>query len=612
MRLSSVLVGSAAGSFLLLDTLRVWTPSLTTIFGSAGSTSAYSLILFSLAWILPAVLVVPVAARWSWAVPIACAAVAVLARLVLQAGATGNLQLYAASVATLALSGWLVSIGVRGWPAATVATGVAIGLAVTTVLQLVTRGVDVTWQPAALGWPVLLLAAGGTLWGTIASGDVVAAGPRWFWFAIGPALALAGIVTTALGRTWASTQWPPPWWGGVLVTAAALGGVWFAAHGGLVRWPWLAAVLVLAATALADLPRAEGTYPSWAAVPQAVLALVVPAALAHAARAQDHTAVGRGLLAYSGLVAFLVLVSLYYVTFDELVPIPRPVILLVIAALVALPSLAGRSAPDVAVPWAPVAVGVVLVLGAGFLTAPKQPQRAADPALPLTIMTYNVRYGISDGGRFDPDTIAAVIESQRPDVVQLQEIERGWLLNGGHDVLSALQKRLGMFAYYNPASDPLFGDAILTRTPLTDVRSVPFPAYDTPTRAGVLNGTLTLADGTELVLAVSHLHEAADGVDVRQVTDLAARMRELTASGTPVVLTGDYNLEPDDPRLRPLLDVLRDGLAPVRPLPTSPAGAPAQQIDYILVSDGLAVSEQAAPRTTASDHLPVVAKVTRP
>ncbi|WP_343225836.1 endonuclease/exonuclease/phosphatase family protein [Luteimonas panaciterrae] len=67
-------------------------------------------------------------------------------------------------------------------------------------------------------------------------------------------------------------------------------------------------------------------------------------------------------------------------------------------------------------------------------------------------MSYNIRYGISNSGRFDPDAIADAIAAQSPDIVMLQEVDRGFLVNVSHDVLALLQKRLHMYVYYNPAS----------------------------------------------------------------------------------------------------------------------------------------------------------------
>ncbi len=138
------------------------------------------------------------------------------------------------------------------------------------------------------------------------------------------------------------------------------------------------------------------------------------------------------------------------------------------------------------------------------------------------------------------------------------------------------------------------------------------PTYDVATRPGVLSGVLRLDDGSEVVLAVSHLHEKEDGVDIRQVRDLAAHLdARMTDRHRLLILAGDYNLEPGDMRLQPLLTKLYDGLADARPLPTWPSSHPVQQLDYLFLSAGLRATDMVAPSTQASDHLPVAANIER-
>lgn len=618
-------IATAAGGFVLLDSLRVWLPSLTTIYGSAGSTSPITLAAFALSWVVPVVLAVPLAGwrhgRW---LPLAAACMAIAARVALQSGATGTAQLYASSVAVAAGFVWLMAAAVRGWPPRAVALGLAWTLAATTLMQLATGGVDLTWLPPAVGWPLLLVAA--TLWliahRAIDGGvDHRGSGGAAVWFASMPALMLGGLVTTVIGRVWAGhAPWPPSFWGGALVGIGAALGV-FAAQRDRAGSAFAGAALVVVATALADLPRDGEAFPAWIAWPQAALACALAAALAHAAHSRERSALRRGLAAYVGLLLSFVLAVLYYVAFDLLLPVPRPAFVLAIAALLALAAWAGRARPgsDDAPSSAPAASHgsrraiataaiAALAIGAAAWTAPAGPEPASRPAhWPLRVMSYNIRYGISEAGRFDPQAIAAAIRAQQPDVVMLQEVDRGFLLNGGHDVLALLQRELRMHVYYNPASEPLFGDAILSRWPLRDVRAAALPTYDVPTRPGVLSGVLPLAHGGELVLAVSHLHENDAGVDVRQVRDLSDRVRSLS-HGRPTILGGDYNLEPDDARLQPLR-WLRDGLAVARPLPTWSSSRPTQQLDYLFVSPGLRASAIRAPDTQASDHRPVVATV---
>ncbi|MBM0260426.1 endonuclease/exonuclease/phosphatase family protein, partial [Micromonospora sp. 4G55] len=85
------------------------------------------------------------------------------------------------------------------------------------------------------------------------------------------------------------------------------------------------------------------------------------------------------------------------------------------------------------------------------------------------------------------------------------------------------------------------------------------------------------------------------------------------AAGRPLVVAGDMNTEPGAPGFAEFTRAgLVDALAAARPLPTSPADDPREQIDHVLVSPGLTGADAVAPRGTASDHLPVAVTLTLP
>ncbi|GAA0649863.1 hypothetical protein GCM10010174_86720 [Kutzneria viridogrisea] len=589
-----VLLAAFGGTVLLIDVLRVWLPSLTTIFGSAGTTPDWAFVLFALAWVLPAGLLVPLAAR-RW-LPTVTAAVAVLARLVLQAGVTGDGQLYASCVAALAVFGWLVSVAGRGWHQASVAIGFAAGLAATTALQLSTGTVDLLWIPGPIPWLVLLAVAAALLIGTVLA--PATGGGAALWFGLGPATLLAAQVTTSIGRTWATPDWPPPWWGAALVGVGSAAGVVAAVINAAPRA--LVVVTLLASTALA-----EAVSPLWIAL----LAVALPAAVRLAAGARERSTNVRAVSAYLGTTTLFLLCAVYNTAFDSFSFVWLPAITLLAAAALALctrgidpqwtllkPGLVAGTA---------VALSCTTIAGA---TAPEPPGAQAIH-LPLRLVTYNIRSGISAYGRFDVDRIAEVIEAERPDVVQLQEVDRGMLVTGAQDSLRALQTRLHMHAYFGPSSDQLFGEAILSRQPLEQV-SFRRLSGDVSPPTGVLSGVLRLPGGTELTLVVTHLQTADGVISADQVRQLAAELAEQKARS--FVLTGDFNAEPGDPALAPVEALLRDGLAAARPLPTWPAEEPKQQLDQVFLSPGLSASAVHVAATTASDHLPVAVTISGP
>jgi hypothetical protein len=74
--------------------------------------------------------------------------------------------------------------------------------------------------------------------------------------------------------------------------------------------------------------------------------------------------------------------------------------------------------------------------------------------------------GFGLDGTYRPAEAARAIAAQRPDVVVLSEVDRAWLLNGGHDDLQVLARKLGMRFVFGPAADAVWGDAVLTNLPV--------------------------------------------------------------------------------------------------------------------------------------------------
>ena len=75
----------------------------------------------------------------------------------------------------------------------------------------------------------------------------------------------------------------------------------------------------------------------------------------------------------------------------------------------------------------------------------------------------------------------------------------------------------------------------------------------------------------------------------------------------PVILMGDFNMEPDDPILSPLFEQMTDTAADFESTQKSwPSDAPEMKIDYNLVL-GAKTLQAEIPPVTASDHRPHVA-----
>jgi endonuclease/exonuclease/phosphatase family metal-dependent hydrolase len=73
------------------------------------------------------------------------------------------------------------------------------------------------------------------------------------------------------------------------------------------------------------------------------------------------------------------------------------------------------------------------------------------------------------------------------------------------------------------------------------------------------------------------------------------------------VLLGDLQAEPQTPELEPLESLLTATIPVGRA--TWPAARPRQQLDHILISEGLEVADWTVASVGVSDHLPLAARL---
>jgi endonuclease/exonuclease/phosphatase family metal-dependent hydrolase len=241
-----------------------------------------------------------------------------------------------------------------------------------------------------------------------------------------------------------------------------------------------------------------------------------------------------------------------------------------------------------------------------------------DSAIPIRVLTYNIRSGNGDLAR-----TAQTIRSLAPDIVGLQEVDVHWAERSGFaDQAVLLGEMLGMhvrFApiYSLPSADSVkparqFGVALLSRYPIVGWKNDTLTRLSTqaqnPSPApapGLLEATIEI-NGAVVRVFDTHLDYRSDPrVRKQQVTEMLAYVG--TASG-PTLLLGDLNATPDAAELQPLFEQLRDAwLTAAEPGFTYPADMPAKRIDYVLASRHFRVRSASVPATAASDHRPVVA-----
>ncbi|GMW02230.1 MAG: metal-dependent hydrolase [Candidatus Hydrogenedentota bacterium] len=232
----------------------------------------------------------------------------------------------------------------------------------------------------------------------------------------------------------------------------------------------------------------------------------------------------------------------------------------------------------------------------------------------LRVLTYNIHHGEGRDGAVDLDRIARVIQSQQPDVVCLQEVDRKMNRTGGLDMPAELSKRLSMQVAYGPNLEidgGQYGNATLSRFTILNYDNLRLPNVPGGEQRGALMVRLDV-EGRSVDVWNTHF-------------DLTPKARMLQAAslldqtaGTLCIVAGDLNETADKPALQSLIARMQDsGAIAGKPEEGSiGVGNKARRIDFVLLSQDLhAVSSvvvKSDEATVASDHFPVLAVVGLP
>ena len=609
----AVVAGAVAAGFLLLEVLRAWLPSLLVILGESMDAGPVGLAIAALGALALAPLLAtalgPLPPRIVWLLG-ATLLLGGRAALLLVDG--GRAQLVVTTVAAVGGALTVVGLAAGSTRGDLARLGLLGGASLSGAVHAVLGSVDLVWRGGALGvlgtLTTIVVAAPPLLRATRAL-DGGRAAAAWPWGTLGPALLLLAVLVTPAGRVAVATEWSAARVG---VTAVALmllvmlGALVGARSGPLLAGPAGAALVLLGTAAALD---AEGAR---AVAGQAALAAGLGPAVVSGLRGGDTSPRRRGLVAGASLLLLGMLVFAGYA--GGLVPLPFDLdaVLLVAAVMLATAALmatlrGARLGREVASPLLVRLTAVTLVVGV-VLAGPASLRRPADPgtggaADTLSVVLANVHYGFDVDGRQRALDVGALLAELDADVVALNEVDRGWLVAGGTDLLSTYAVATGLTPVFGPAADEVWGNAVLTRLPVLDVQRSPLPQGDDPLARAVLTVVVELDDGSPLAIVVTHLSNGAGAADTRlaQAQAVAAVVARLRDRGIPALVAGDLNAGPETPELAVLEDLgLVRALAPGRR--TFPDVAARVQIDHVLLPGDATLVRADALTTGLSDH----------
>jgi len=271
---------------------------------------------------------------------------------------------------------------------------------------------------------------------------------------------------------------------------------------------------------------------------------------------------------------------------------------------------------------------LLLALAFGQAPAPQPAQGA-----PLTVMSFNIRYGTANDGDNHwlkrREQLFALLREQQADVVGLQEALHGQI----DEILRAVPGYGYVGVGRSDGRQAGEYAAILYRTARLQVRrSDTFWFSDTP---GVVKSTswgnqieriCTWAyfedrDGPAFYLYNVHLDHQSQPSRERSVALLLARIAARDPRA-PVVVTGDFNAGEDNPAAVAMRASFRDSFRVLQPDATEVGTfsgfrlgqASGDKIDFVFVEPGAEVLEAAIVRTSRdgrypSDHFPVTARI---
>lgn len=228
----------------------------------------------------------------------------------------------------------------------------------------------------------------------------------------------------------------------------------------------------------------------------------------------------------------------------------------------------------------------------------------------LKIISYNIHHGADKN---EVNTLAEMgeyIKSTQADFVGLQEVDSICNRSGKVDQMKVLAEITGMhyvFLRHFEYDGGAYGLGILSKYPIVSQQDDKITSMKNGEKKSLalLSARISLPDGKEVDFATAHF-----ALDQSTRLVQAGEVLEFLESEIPVILTGDFNAEPDTEEMTKLSRSFK--MADENHGNTFPVFDPTKKIDYIWISKNNLekVSKVTIPFAIQySDHLPLEAEV---
>lgn len=333
-----------------------------------------------------------------------------------------------------------------------------------------------------------------------------------------------------------------------------------------------------------------------------------------AASGRAHTIRNLTIANGIGWILFVIFIFLYYAGYTlPLFPntvLPPIAILLVVLAGLAASRAAAEPTPPVVFRSSLIVLLVLLAAVVFKWLTWQTPTAVPAPGGPVRVLVYNLHNGVNPWGQLDLEAIAQTIESENPDVVALQEVSRGWIVNGSADMLQWLEQRLGMPYVWGATASGNWGNAVFSRYPILTSEVHALPPDDLLLHRGFIFTEIDINESEPLRLINTHYHHLDDGSAIR--VEQTEALLGFWNGRAHTLIMGDLNATPTTPEMQLLRDAgFTDAIdaAGIVPGYTYSSTDPNRRLDYIWYTADVAASDVVINPSTASDHLGVAATV---
>jgi endonuclease/exonuclease/phosphatase family metal-dependent hydrolase len=231
----------------------------------------------------------------------------------------------------------------------------------------------------------------------------------------------------------------------------------------------------------------------------------------------------------------------------------------------------------------------------------------------LRVMTYNIHVGVGMDKKLDLQRIAGVINAARPDLVGLQEVDRGVSRTEGKDEIVELAALTRMEYAFAPNLDyqgGKYGVAILSRLPIKNTEHRMFENKRESERRGMLRVELEVERKT-LHFVTTHLdYQFEDG----RLFETEQMLKFLDGVKGPTIVVADLNDVPTGSAYKLMRTLFEDAWVTSGAKNEGfsfPADKPVKRIDHIFYrpSDRIRTRKSWVIETLASDHIPVLSEL---